>query len=292
MLNSVNNLRHYYQLTKPKVVYLMIITAWVGMILAIPEYNLGVLKKMMWGTLGIALSAGSGAVFNHLIEHHIDARMDRTQARPVASGKLSPKQATYFGLVIGLLGLSLLAIFTNITAAILTFLSLFGYAVIYTVYLKRSTPQNIVIGGAAGAAPPLLGWAVISGTVDPHALLLVLIIFAWTPPHFWALAIHRRQEYAKTPLPMLPITHGVKYTKLNIILYTLLLTLVSVLPYLTHMSGLIYLVAALGLGAGFLYHAYILYYAPDEKNAMATFGYSILYLLGLFVALLLDHLII
>ncbi len=282
----------YYQLTKPKVVYLMIITAWVGMILATQQYTIDIIQKMFWGTLGIALSAGSGAVFNHLIEHHIDARMHRTQARPVASGKLTSRQALFFGLGIGTLGLSILLIFTNVTATILTFLSLFGYAIIYTIYLKRTTPQNIVIGGAAGAAPPLLGWSVISGTVDPHALLLVLIIFAWTPPHFWALAIHRRHEYAKTPLPMLPITHGVKYTKLNIILYTLLLILVSILPYLTGMSGIIYLVSALGLGAGFYYHAHLLYKSPDEKNAMTTFGYSILYLFGLFIALLLDHYII
>lgn len=282
----------YYQLTKPKVVYLMIITAWVGMVLATQQYNLEIIQKIFWGTLGIALSAGSGAVFNHLIEHHIDARMHRTQARPVASGKLTSKQALFFGLGIGTLGLAILLIFTNITATLLTFLSLFGYAIIYTVYLKRTTPQNIVIGGAAGAAPPLLGWSVISGTVDPHALLLVLIIFAWTPPHFWALAIHRRHEYAKTPLPMLPITHGVKYTKLNIILYTLLLILVSILPYLTGMSGVIYLITALGLGAGFYYHAHLLYKSPDEKNAMTTFGYSILYLFGLFIALLLDHYII
>jgi protoheme IX farnesyltransferase len=285
----VTALAHYYQLTKPKVVYLMIITAWVGMILAISNYTPDVLKKIAWGTVGIALSAGSGAVFNHLIERHIDARMHRTEARPVASGKLSLQQASWFGLGIGILGLSILLIFTNLTATILTFLSLFGYAIVYTVYLKRNTPQNIVIGGAAGAAPPLLGWSVISGTVDPHALLLVLIIFAWTPPHFWALAIHRRHEYAKTPLPMLPITHGVPYTKLNIILYTLLLILVSILPYLTHMSGLIYLLTALGLGIGFFYHAYILYQAPDEKNAMITFGYSILYLFGLFIGLVLDH---
>lgn len=282
----------YYQLTKPKVVYLMIITAWVGMVLATQQYNLEIIQKIFWGTLGIALSAGSGAVFNHLIEHHIDARMHRTHARPVASGKLTAKQALFFGLAIGTLGLGILLVFTNITATLLTFLSLFGYAIIYTVYLKRTTPQNIVIGGAAGAAPPLLGWSVISGTVDPHALLLVLIIFAWTPPHFWALAIHRRHEYAKTPLPMLPITHGVKYTKLNIILYTLLLILVSILPYLTGMSGLIYLITALGLGAGFYYHAHLLYKSPDEKNAMATFGYSILYLFGLFIGLLLDHYII
>lgn len=282
----------YYQLTKPKVVYLMIITAWVGMILATQQYDFDIIQKIFWGTLGIALSAGSGAVFNHLIEHHIDARMHRTQARPVASGKLTAKQALFFGLGIGTLGLAILLIFTNVTATLLTFLSLFGYAIIYTVYLKRTTPQNIVIGGAAGAAPPLLGWSVISGTVDPHALLLVLIIFAWTPPHFWALAIHRRHEYAKTPLPMLPITHGVKYTKLNIILYTLLLILVSILPYLTGMSGLIYLITALGLGAGFYYHAHLLYKSPDEKNAMTTFGYSILYLFGLFIGLLLDHYII
>lgn len=267
----------------------MIITAWVGMSLAISDYQPEMMTKIFWGTIGIALSAGSGAVFNHLIEHRIDVRMHRTQARPVASGKLSAKQATYFGLGIGILGLSILAIFTNITATLLTFLSLFGYAIIYTVYLKRSTPQNIVIGGAAGAAPPLLGWSVISGTIDPHALLLVLIIFAWTPPHFWALAIHRRHEYAKTPLPMLPITHGVKYTKLNIILYTLLLILVSILPYLTGMSGLIYLISAIGLGAGFYYHAHLLYQSLDEKNAMQTFGYSILYLFALFIALMLDH---
>lgn len=283
---------YYYQLTKPKVVYLMIITAWVGMGLATSHYSPEVLSKIFWGTLGIAFSAGSGAVFNHLIEHHIDARMHRTQARPIASGKLTPTQAFGFGLVLGGLGLGILFVFTNITAAVLTFLSLFGYAIVYTVYLKRKTPQNIVIGGAAGAAPPLLGWSVISGTVDPHALLLVLIIFAWTPPHFWALAIHRRQEYAKTPLPMLPITHGVPYTKLNIILYTLILILVSILPYLTGMSGLIYLLCALGLGAGFFYHVYILYKAPDEKNAMTTFGYSILYLFGLFIGLLLDHYLI
>lgn len=289
-LPSIARWRDYYDLTKPKVVFLMLITAWVGMLLAIPKsthpfpWNL-----FLFGTIGIAASAASGAVINHLVERHLDAKMARTHHRPVASGRVSPLHAFLFALLLGCLGIGVLIIQVNRVVAALTLLSLIGYAFIYTLFLKRVTPQNIVIGGAAGAAPPLLGWAAITGTIDHYALLLVLIIFAWTPPHFWALAIYRRQEYARSGLPMLPVTHGVAFTKLCILLYTLILLAVSVFPFITGMSHVIYLVSALGLGFGFLFHVIQLYRHTNEKYALRTFGFSIIYLTALFIALLLDH---
>lgn len=280
--------RDYWELTKPRVIALMLLTAWIGMLLASPPWEFP-WHAFFWGTIGIACSAGSAAVINQLVERHIDIHMRRTQLRPVASGRVNPMQAMIYALILGVVGIGSLIVFINVLTAWLTLLSLIGYAVIYTLFLKRTTPQNIVIGGAAGAAPPLLGWACVSGTLDPYALLLVLIIFTWTPPHFWALAIYRQEEYAKTKLPMLPVTHGIRFTKLCILLYTVLLMACTLLPYITHMSGITYLVCAIGLGLGFLYYAIALYRTEDPKMALRTFAYSITYLMALFIGLLFDH---
>lgn len=278
-------LRDYLAVCKLKVVALIVFTAMVGMFLATP--GLVPLDVLVFGTLGIGLAAASAAAINHVVDRRIDARMARTRHRPVANGQLSGRNCLLFAVATGLLAMAILVAFVNSLTAMLTFASLIGYAVIYTLYLKRATPQNIVIGGAAGAAPPVLGWVAVTGSVDPHALLLFLIIFVWTPPHFWALAIHRRQEYASVDIPMLPVTHGVNLTRLHILLYTVLLLLVSLLPYLTHMSGPLYLVGALALGGVFLQHAWRL--LRDEGHAMKTFGYSIFYLMALFAFLLVDH---
>jgi len=278
----------YYNLAKPKVVYLIVFTAMVGMLLAtdgaVP------LDIFVFGLLGIGLAAASGAAINHVVDEHIDRIMERTRNRPLASGEVDQKSALIFALSIGALGIAMLVIFVNPLTAILTFFSLVGYALIYTMYLKRATPQNIVLGGAAGAAPPLLGWTAVTGTVDTEALLLFLIIFVWTPPHFWALAIRRRKEYAKAGIPMLPVTHGVEFTKIQILLYTILLVVVTMMPFIVQMSGLIYLAGAVALGIGFLYYAIRLYrdQQPDVI-AMKTFGYSIFYLSLLFAFLLVDH---
>ncbi len=278
----------YYKLTKPKVVLLIIFTAMVGMLLsadgAVP------LDIFVFGLLGIGLAAASGAAINHIVDERIDRIMERTRHRPLVSGDLDQKSALIFALTIGTLGIAMLVAFVNLLTAILTFFSLVGYALIYTMYLKRATPQNIVLGGAAGAAPPLLGWTAVTGSVDTEALLLFLIIFIWTPPHFWALAIRRREEYARADIPMLPVTHGVDFTKIQILLYTILLFIVTMMPFLVQMSGLIYLSGAIALGLGFLYYAIVLYREeqPDEI-AMKTFGYSIFYLSLLFVFLLADH---
>jgi len=280
--------RDYWELTKPRVIALMLLTAWIGMLLASPPWEFP-WHAMFWGTLGIACSAGAAAVINQLVERHIDIHMRRTQYRPVASGRVSPKHAMMFALTLGTLGLGSLTLFVNSLTAWLTLFSLIGYALIYTLFLKRTTPQNIVIGGAAGAAPPLLGWTSVSGTLDPFGLLLVLIIFTWTPPHFWALAIYRQEEYAKTKLPMLPVTHGVQFTKFCILLYIVLLIATTLMPYLTHMSGITYLITAIGLGGGFLYYGLVLFYRDDPKIALATFAYSIIYLMALFIGLLIDH---
>ena len=279
---------HYYNLTKPKVVLLIVFTAMIGMLLAadgaIP------LDIFVFGLLGIGLAAASGAAINHVVDEHIDRIMERTRNRPLVSGDLDQKSALVFALTLGALGIGLLIAFVNFLTALLTFFSLVGYALIYTMYLKRATPQNIVLGGAAGAAPPLLGWTAVTGTVDTEALLLFLIIFVWTPPHFWALAIRRREEYARAGIPMLPVTHGVLFTKIQILLYTILLVVVSVMPFIVQMSGLIYLAGALALGVGFLYYAVRLY-RDEQPNriAMKTFGYSIFYLSLLFMFLLADH---
>src|SRR5690606_21364645 len=245
--------RDYYELTKPRVVMLMILTSVIGMLLAVP--GMVPVDVLIIGNLGIALCAGAAAAVNHLVDRGIDQKMARTHNRPVARGRVEPMQAALFALAIGALGMTLLVVFINTLTAILTLVSLLGYAVVYTLFLKRATPQNIVIGGIAGAAPPLLGWTAVTGEIHGHALLLVLIIFAWTPPHFWALAVHRKDEYAKADIPMLPVTHGEAYTKLHILLYTITMIIVTVLPYVTGMFNWLYLLGALVLGAGFLYWA-------------------------------------
>ncbi len=279
--------RDYLELTKPRVVALITFTALVGMLLATP--GMAPWPILLFGSLGIALMAGSAAAINHLVDRRVDALMARTCRRPLPSGHLEAWEVLGFALLIGALGFVLLLTFANGLTAVLTFTALIGYAVIYTLFLKRATPQNIVIGGAAGAAPPLLGWTAVTGQVDPGALLLFLIIYVWTPPHFWALAIHRRHDYASADLPMLPVTHGVAFTRLHILLYTILLFLITLLPFLTGMSGWIYLLGAVGLGLRFLSYAIRLYATGDDRLAMPTFGFSIVYLFGVFAALLLDH---
>lgn len=279
--------RDYLELTKPRVVALITFTAMVGMLLATP--GMVPWDILVFGSLGIALMAGSAAAINHLVDRRVDAIMTRTRHRPLPSGHLEAWQVLGFALILGAIGQGLLLAFTNPLTAVLTFASLIGYAVIYTLFLKRATPQNIVIGGAAGAAPPLLGWTAVTGQVDPGALLLFLIIYIWTPPHFWALAIHRRHDYADADIPMLPVTHGVAFTRLHILLYTILLFLITLLPFLTGMSGWIYLAGAVVLGLRFLGYAARLYATGDDRLAMPTFGFSIVYLFGLFAALMLDH---
>jgi len=279
--------RDYYALTKPGVVQLLVFTAVVGMFLAVP--GMVPWSALIAGSLGIGLAAAAGAVVNQILDQRIDAQMARTRNRPLPQGRISERDALAFAMGLGLGGLAVLVLFVNVLTAALTFASLIGYAVVYTVYLKRATPQNIVIGGAAGAAPPVLGWTAVTGTVDPHALLLFLIIFTWTPPHFWALAIARRSDYERADIPMLPVTHGVELTKSFVVYYTILLILVTVLPYITGMTGSFYLLGALLLGGGFLYYALQLKYAPREDSPMATFRYSIAYLMALFSFLLIDH---
>lgn len=279
--------RDYLELTKPKVVALMIITSAIGMLLA--TEGMVPWTILVLGNLGIALCAGSAATINHLVDRRIDIHMARTQRRPMAQGRLNPISAMAFALILGVSGMAILLIWINPVTAWLTLGSLLGYAVIYTLFLKRATPQNIVIGGLAGAAPPLLGWTAVTGQIDAEGLLLVLIIFAWTPPHFWALAIHRKAEYAKVDIPMLPVTHGERYTKLHILLYTFILLAVSMLPFVIHMSGPIYLVAALVLGVRFIDWAWALWRDSRPHAAIKTFKFSLWYLLWLFVALLVDH---
>ena len=278
--------RDYLELCKPKVVALMMITAVVGMALA-PVAQFSWLRVVA-AIVGIALAAASAAAVNHTVDRKIDALMKRTHKRPIPKGRITIGQALTFATVLCAISMLLLFTLVNALTAALSFVTLVGYAGFYTLFLKRQTPQNIVIGGATGAAPPLLGWTAMSGTLDPHAWLLVLIIFVWTPPHFWALAIHRVKEYAKAGIPMLPVTHGIPYTKLCITLYTLLLIAVSLLPFVVAMSGWVYLVAALLLGLGFLYYALELQFWPQPLSPMRTFKYSSLYLLLLFLALLVD----
>ncbi|HOP16850.1 MAG: protoheme IX farnesyltransferase [Chromatiaceae bacterium] len=279
--------REYLELCKPNVVALIVFTAVVGMLLAAP--GMVPLDALVFGTLGIGLAAGSAAAINHVVDRKIDAIMGRTSGRPLPQGSVSTRDALVFALAIGAIAMAMLWLLVNPLTALLTFLSLIGYAVVYTMYLKRATPQNIVIGGAAGAAPPVLGWAAVTGSVDPGALLLFLIIFTWTPPHFWALAIHRAEEYRKVDMPMLPVTHGNDFTRLQILLYTVLLLVVTLLPYGYGMSGGLYLGGAMVLGLGFLYYAVRLYRNDDERMPMRTFGYSIVYLMALFALLLVDH---
>jgi len=285
---SLATWRDYWELTKPRVVALMLLTAWVGMLLA-SSPALFPWHAFIFGTFGIACCAGSAAAINHLVERHIDTHMKRTQQRPIATGRLKPQQAMIFAACLGLLGLGVLIQFVNPLTAWLTLFSLVGYALIYTLFLKRATPQNIVIGGLAGAAPPLLGWTAVSNDIGAFGLLLVLIVFTWTPPHFWALAIYRHEEYAKANLPMLPVTHGIKFTQFCILLYIILLIAASILPYLTQTANLVYFISALGLDLGFLFYGIRLFISNDLKIALHTFIYSIIYLMGIFVALLLDH---
>jgi len=282
-----SRLRQYWTLTKPGVVALIAFTALIGILLAVP--GIPPLVPAAAGLLGIWLAAASAAAINHLIDQRIDVVMARTAHRPLPSGQLRPRQVLAFAAALALASMAVLVLWTNVLTAVLTFASLIGYAIVYTAWLKRATPQNIVIGGLAGAAPPLLGWVAITGEVHPHALLLLLIVFVWTPPHFWALAIFRREDYARALIPMLPVTHGVVYTRWHVLFYTLLLSIATMLPWLTGMSGLFYLGGALVLDAVFIYYAIRLLNPPSERFAMAVFGYSIVYLMLLFAFLLIDH---
>jgi protoheme IX farnesyltransferase len=277
----------YWELTKPRVVALIVFTAIIGMFLATPD--LPPLNALLAGSLGIWLASASAAALNQLLDREKDAVMVRTAHRPLPMGQLTSRQVLLFALVLGALSSVVLVLWVNVLTAVLTFASLIGYAVIYTVYLKRATPQNIVIGGAAGAAPPVLGWAAVTGEVHAYALLLFLIIFIWTPPHFWSLAIYRREDYARAAVPMLPVIYGVEFTRKHVLYYTILLCLVTLLPYLTGMTGLIYLGGALVLGAGFLWYAIRLMNPPGERFAMHVFDYSVIYLMALFAFLLVDH---
>ena len=279
--------RDYKELTKPNVVLLMILTSVIGMFMAVP--GMVPLDALILGNLGIALCAGAAAAVNHLVDQRVDQHMARTKARPIAQGRVGTREAIVFAAVMGGAGMAILLIWVNALTAWLTLASLVGYAFIYTMFLKRATPQNIVIGGLAGAAPPLLGWTAVTGEIHGHALLLVLIIFAWTPPHFWALAIHRKEEYAAVDIPMLPVTHGVAFTKLHIVLYTVIMFLITLLPFATKLSGPLYLLGAVVLGGGFLYWAIELMRGRNPNAAMETFKYSIVYLMALFVVMLVDH---
>lgn len=279
--------RDYWQLCKPNVVMVMLITVVIGMLLA--DIRLPGIGLLLATNIGIGLCAASAAVINHVVDRHIDQKMRRTLKRPVATGKVDPARALVFSAVMGVLGLAVLLLWVNPLTAWLTLASLIGYALIYTVFLKRATPQNIVIGGIAGAAPPLLGWVAVTGSIEGPALLLMLIIFAWTPPHFWALAVHRKDDYANAGVPMLPVTHGIGYTKIHILLYTLILFAVTLLPFATGMLSWLYLASAVVLGLGFIVYSVLMLRAPGREHAMATFSYSIVYLLALFTAMLLDH---
>ena len=280
--------RDYYDLCKPKVVALLLLTSIVGVVLASPPGEIS-LFILIFSTLGIGLAAAAGAVINQVVERENDARMARTEGRPLPQGKVTQQNAFIFAVLLAAASVFILTAWINVLTAVLTFASMIGYAVVYTMYLKKATPQNIVIGGLAGATPPLLGWTSVTNSIDPHALLLVLIIYTWTPPHFWALAIHRRDDYAKVNLPMLPVTHGIEFTKYAILGYTVLMILVTVLPYLAYMRGLIYLVAALLLGLFFLYMVLLLMFTQRHNIAIKTFVYSINYLMLLFLAMVVDH---
>ena len=277
----------FLELTKPRVVALMLITAVIGMCMAVPGFVPW--RPLVLGNIGIAFCAGAAAAINHVVDERIDQKMSRTTNRPVAQGRVSQSEAILFATLLAILGTALLAVTVNVLTAVLTVASLVGYAFIYTMFLKRATPQNIVIGGLAGAAPPLLGWTAVTGEIHAHGLLLVLIIFAWTPPHFWALAIHRKEEYAAVGIPMLPVTHGNRFTALHILLYTILMFLITLLPYITLLSGWIYAVAATLLGLRFLYWSIEILREKNPDAPMATFKFSITYLMVLFIAMLADH---
>lgn len=285
--NTASRMYQFYRLTKPRVVSLIVFTAFIGMFLAVP--GAVPLDKLVFGTLGIALVAGAAAAVNCLVEQQIDAIMARTRGRPLPLGQVNSTETLFFLSIVGGAGLFMLYSWVNPLTMWLTLGTFVGYAIIYTVILKPMTPQNIVIGGASGAMPPVLGWTAVTGEVSADALLLFLIIFAWTPPHFWALALYRKHEYAKVGMPMLPVTHGEKYTQLHALLYTIILTAVTLMPYATQMSGLIYLSGALILDAVFLYYVVQMYTNYSDQLARKTFRYSIFYLAGLFVVLLVDH---
>ncbi|MCY4256145.1 MAG: heme o synthase [Gammaproteobacteria bacterium] len=287
VLTTHRRWRDYLEITKPKVVVLLTFTATAGMLLAAEPFPPWTV--LIFGSIGIALVSAAAAALNQVVDQRIDAVMARTRNRPLPRGQLETPQAVAFAALLGATGIWLLLAFTNLLCAILTFASMLGYAVIYTMFLKRATPQNIVIGGASGAAPPLLGWIAVTGQFEPGAAILFAIVFVWTPPHFWALAIHRREDYAKVDMPMLPVTHGVELTRLHILLYTVLLFVFGLLPYLAGMSGLLYLIGAVILGGRFLWWAYRMYRRKDDSLAMPTFGYSIVYLFALFGVLLADH---
>lgn len=286
-LSFASQAKAYFETTKPRVVALLVFTAIVGMLLASPgAISLDVL---FFGSLGIALASASGAAINHVVDQYIDAVMGRTKGRPLPTGTLNAQSVLVFAVCLGVLSMFVLSYAINMLTALLALIALIGYAVIYTMFLKRTTPHNIVLGGAAGAMPPVLGWTAVTGEINSEALLLFLIIFIWTPPHFWALAIRRKNDYAKAGLPMLPVTHGIAFTKLQILLYTFMLLAVSLFPFITNMSGLIYFSGALSLGIGFIFYAFRLFRSEGDAFAMKTFAYSIFYLGLLFAFLLLDH---
>ena len=286
-LSAASRFSRFYQLTKPRVVALIVFTAVIGMFLAAP--GMVPLQPLIAGTLGIALTAGAAAAVNCLVEQRIDALMARTRARPLPRGDVTSIETLVFAGVVGGVGLAILHQWVNALTMWLTLATFIGYAIVYTVVLKPMTPQNIVIGGASGAMPPVLGWTAVTGEIAPEALLLFLIIFAWTPPHFWALALYRKQDYAQAGVPMLPVTHGDRFTRLHVLLYTVILTAVSLMPFVSRMSGPLYLVAALALDAVFLWYAVRIYTAYSDRLARRTFRYSIVYLAALFAALLIDH---
>lgn len=280
--------RDYFDLCKPKVVALLLLTSIVGVILASPPGHISIFILIV-STIGIGLGSAAGAVINQIVERESDARMARTENRPLPKGRVSQQNAFIFAILLAATSVFVLTAWINVLTAVLTFVSMIGYAVIYTMYLKKATPQNIVIGGLAGATPPLLGWTSVTNSVDPHGLLLVLIIYTWTPPHFWALAIHRRDDYAKVNLPMLPVTHGIEFTKYSILGYTILLFIATLLPYLAYMRGDIYLISALVLGLYFFYKVFMLMFSARKNAAISTFVYSINYLMLLFIAMVIDH---
>jgi len=284
---STGRARQFYELTKPRVVALIMLTSVVGSLLAVP--GMPPWDLLLWGNLGIGLAAASAAALNQILDQRIDAKMARTRTRPLPTGAVTEREAVVFAVALGCVAMLILWLLVNPLTALLTFASLIGYAMIYTLWLKRATPQNIVIGGAAGAAPPVLGWVAITNDVHAHSLLLFLIIFAWTPPHFWALAIARRDDYAKVNIPMLPVTHGVEFTRLHVLLYTIILCLVTLLPWLTGMSGVVYLTVAVGLNAAFLAYAIALKRSQRKELPMKVFHFSVQYLMWLFLALLVDH---
>ena len=280
--------RDYFALCKPKVVALLLLTSVVGVVLASPPGEIS-LFILFFSTLGIGLGSAAGAAINQLVERESDAKMARTENRPLPQGRVSQQNAFIFAILLAAGSVFILTGFINVLTAVLTFASMIGYAVVYTMYLKKATPQNIVIGGLAGATPPLLGWTSVTGAMDPHGILLVLIIYTWTPPHFWALAIHRRDDYAKVNLPMLPVTHGIEFTKYSILGYTILMFMVTMLPYLAYMRGEIYLVSAVLLGLYFFYKVFMLMFSDRKNAAISTFVYSINYLMLLFIAMVIDH---